>query len=51
MFIDSPGFADIVTENYEQIQEVGQALLLAQNDIHAIVLMGQQSLPRLIKVW
>ena len=37
MFIDSPGFADTVTENQERLQEMGKALLMARNGVHAFV--------------
>ena len=37
MFIDSPGFADARKDSHEQIQEMGKALLLARNGVHAIV--------------
>ena len=37
MFIDSPGFADARKDSHEQMQEMGKALLLARNGVHAIV--------------
>jgi len=37
MFIDSPGFSDTVIENKERIQEMGKALLMARNGVHAII--------------
>ena len=38
MFIDSPGFADARRDGHEQMQEMGKALLLARNGVHAIVI-------------
>ena len=37
MFIDSPGFSDTITDNKNRMQEMGKAILLARNGVHAVV--------------
>ena len=38
MFIDSPGFSDTITDNKKRMEEMGKALLLARNGVHAVVI-------------